>query len=53
MYEDEFPIITPKKNIPFKCEWGGTIRGFIKDGRIINLADELNRLERIKEVKDV
>lgn len=26
-------------------EWGGTLRCFTSDGRIVNMAEELNRLE--------
>lgn len=29
-------------------EWGGTLRGFTSDGRNVNLAEELNRLEEKK-----
>ena len=30
----------------FKCEWGGSIRVITSDGRIVNAAEELNRLEK-------
>lgn len=28
-----------------RCEWGGTMCGWTSDGRIVNVADELNRRE--------
>ena len=32
-----------------RSEWGGILRCRTSDGRIINMADELNRIEREKE----
>lgn len=32
--------------VELKSEWGGTARCMTSDGRNINMADELNRLER-------
>ncbi len=29
-----------------RFEWGGSLRGFSSDGRIVNCADELNRMEK-------
>jgi len=37
-----------KDNAPLRSEWGGIARCITSDGRNINMADELNRLEREK-----
>ncbi len=34
--------------VHFKAEWGGTARCMTSDGRNVNIADELNRLEKDK-----
>lgn len=36
------------KETIFECEWGGTARCITSDGRNVNIAEELNRLEKKK-----
>ncbi len=34
------------------CEWGGTARCMTSDGRNVNMAEELNRIEKDKPQKE-
>lgn len=34
------------------CEWGGSLSCFTSDGRIVNVAEELNRLQKEKNELD-
>jgi hypothetical protein len=36
------------RNPKFRVEWGGSMRCITSDGRNVNMADELNRLDRGK-----
>lgn len=42
----------PKMNGKTFVEWGGDVRCITSDGRNVNMADELNRLEREKDGLD-
>ena len=55
-YSDDFPIQNIETWIreffditDLKSEWGGTARCITSDGRNVNMAEELNRLEKLKE----
>ena len=42
----------PPKSEFERVEWGGSLRCITSDGRNINMAEELNKTERLKNITD-